>query len=174
MTDRADRYAAAILEVARAEDAVERVTDELFRFSRALVESDRLRQTLSDIALPAEKRQAIVEDVLGPRAHSLTTSLVSFIVAAGRARSLPDIIERTVERAAAEREREMAEVRSAIPLDDDQQARLARALSDALGKQVEVRVVVDKAVMGGLVARVGDTVIDGTVRRRLDQLREAL
>ena len=61
-----------------------------------------------------------------------------------------------------------------MPLDGDQEARLARALSQALGKRLEVKVIVDPSVMGGLVARVGDTVIDGSVRHRLDQLREVL
>ena len=68
----------------------------------------------------------------------------------------------------------MAEVRSAIPLTDDQKSRLADALGQATGKQVEVKVIVDPSIKGGLVAQVGDTVIDGSVRRRLEQLRIAL
>ncbi len=63
---------------------------------------------------------------------------------------------------------------SALPLDDGQLERLAAALGRATGKTVEVKVVVDPSVMGGLVARVGDTVIDGTVRHRLNQLKEQL
>ena len=63
-------------------------------------------------------------------------------------------------------------MRSAVPLDDAQQQRLAAALSQATGKQVEVKVVVDEKVLGGLVATIGDTVIDGTVRHRLAQLKE--
>jgi F-type H+-transporting ATPase subunit delta len=57
---------------------------------------------------------------------------------------------------------------------DAQVERLAHVLSRATGKQIEVKVVVDPAVMGGLVATVGDTVIDGTVRHRLEQLKETL
>ena len=68
----------------------------------------------------------------------------------------------------------MAEVRSAIALTDDQKSRLADALGKATGKQVEVKVIIDPSVQGGLVAQVGDTVIDGSVRRRLEQLRNAL
>jgi F-type H+-transporting ATPase subunit delta len=61
-----------------------------------------------------------------------------------------------------------------VPLDAEQQARLATALSQATGKQVEVKVIVDANVLGGIVARIGDTVIDGTVRRRLAQLKERI
>ena len=172
--DRIDGYASALLEVARAEGRVGRVADELFRFARAMERNDQLHETLTNALLPPELRQSIVEDLLGSRGSPVTAALVSFVVGAGRARDLIAIIDRVVERAASEEDKEIAEVRSAIPLDGDQEGRLARALSRALGKQVEVKVIVDPSVMGGLVARVGDTVIDGSVRHRLDQLREVL
>ncbi len=174
MSDRVDGYASAIFEVAKAEGSLEEVEDELFRFARVLEGSDDLRNTLTDAGLPPERRQGIVEDLLGGKALPLTTSLVSFIVGAGRVRELPEIVDRVVRRAAAERRHAVAEVRSAVKLDDDQRRRLAEALSSSLGKDVEVKVIVDPSVLGGLSARVDDTVIDGTVRHRLDQLRESL
>ena len=94
------------------------------------------------------------------------------LVAAGQASELPQIVDRFVELAAAEREHEVAEVRSAIPLDATQMQRLATALGRATGKDVEVKVIVDPTVLGGLVARIGDTVIDGSVRHRLEQMKE--
>ena len=172
--DRVEGYAAALLEVARAEGLLPRVEQELFGLSHTLDTNDELRRTLSDASIPPERRQSIVEDLLGSRFLPLTASLVSFVVSTGRARELPAIIEKLVERSAAEREHALAEVRSAIPLSDDQKERLAKALSENLGQQVEVKVIVDPEVMGGLVARVGDIVIDGTVRHRLDQLKEAI
>ena len=174
MADRVDGYAAAIFEVARVEGSLEAIEEELFQFSQVLQGSDQLRQTLTDQSLPPEKRQAIVEDLLGQKASPLAVSLISFVVATGRARELPEIIARLVERAAAERQHEVAEVRSAIPLDEEQRRRLTEALAKATGKQIELKVVQDPSVLGGVIARVGDTVIDGTVRRRLDQLRESL
>jgi F-type H+-transporting ATPase subunit delta len=68
----------------------------------------------------------------------------------------------------------VAEIRSAVDLTEDQRSRLAAALEEATGQDVDVRVVVDPTVVGGLVARVGDQVIDGSVRHRLAQLRESL
>jgi F-type H+-transporting ATPase subunit delta len=172
--DRISAYASALFEVARAEGQLDEVEDELFRFRSVLQGSDQLRETLTDPAIPAVRRQAIVEDLLGGKASRTTTALVSFVVAAGRARELPDIIDRLVERAAHEHKKEVAEVTSAIPLSEEQRTRLAAALSNATGKQVEVKVVIDPLVLGGLVARIGDTVIDGTVRHRLAQLKERL
>jgi F-type H+-transporting ATPase subunit delta len=74
---------------------------------------------------------------------------------------------------AAEQQKAVAEVRSAIELTPDQRERLAAAISSATGKQVEVKVVVDPSVLGGIVTTVGDTVIDGSVRSRLEQLKQA-
>jgi F-type H+-transporting ATPase subunit delta len=170
-SDRIDGYATALFEIARVEGSVGEVEDELFRFARTLEGNDELRNVLTDPAIPAGRRLGIVADLLGERASQVTTSLVSFVVGIGRARDLPAIIDRLVERAASEKGRVVAEVRSAIALSDDQQARLATALGHATGKQIELKVIIDPSVLGGLIAQVGDTVIDGTIRTRLDQLR---
>jgi F-type H+-transporting ATPase subunit delta len=171
--DRTLAYAEALFGVARAEGTLGEVEDELFRFSQTLQGSDELREALTDPSIPASRRQQIVEDLLGGRASSTTIALVSMVVGTGRARQLPEIIKQLVDMSAAEANKEVAEVRSAIPLTDEQRKRLAEALGNATGKQVEVKVVVDPSVLGGIVAQVGDTVIDGSVRSRLDQLKNA-
>jgi F-type H+-transporting ATPase subunit delta len=171
---RTEAYADALLSVVKAEGHLGAAEDDLFRFARALEGSDELRMALSDPALPPERRMAVVEDLMEGKALPSSVALASFVVGIGRAHDLPAIVERFLEKAAQARQREVAEVRSAIPLDDEQRERLSRALSQATGKQVEVRVVVDPTVLGGLVATIGDTVIDGTVRHHLDQLKERL
>ena len=173
MSDKVTAYASALLEVAKAEGQVERVEDELFKIARTFEANDSLRSTLTDPAIPVERRAGVVEELLGRRANPLTTALVSFIVGAGRAHDLPAIVDAFVSHAAELRSEAVAEVRSAYPLDSDQQSRLAVALGRATNKRVTVKVIIDPSVLGGIVARVGDTVIDGSVRSRLDQLREA-
>ncbi len=168
---RIDAYASAVFEVAKAEDELDEVEDELFRFARSLEANDALREMLTDPAIPVTRRLGVISDLLGHQASTATLHLVSLIVGAGRARELPAIADKVVAMAAAERQHVVAEVRSAVPLDDDQKVRLAEALSRATGKSVEIKVVVDPTVLGGLVAEVGDTVIDGTVRSRLERLR---
>ena len=121
-------YARALFEVARAEGTLDEVEDELFRFARSYESSDALRNALTDQHIPAEKRQAIVEDLLG----------------------------------------------TAVALTDDQQARLKAALENATGKSINLKAVVDPSVVGGVVATIGDTVIDDTVRTRIEQLKSRL
>lgn len=167
-------YAQAVFAVADAEGVTEEVEDELFRFARTLEQESDLREALTDIALPAERKRAVLADILGEKASPLTVNLLRFIVEQGRARELAAIVDELVELAAERRKQAVAEVRTALPLDEDRRARLAEALSRATGKQVELRVVVDESVVGGVMARVGDQVFDGTIRRRLEMARERL
>ena len=174
MTDRSDAYAAALFEVAKAEGSLDTVEDELFKVARTLEANEDLQATLSDAAIPVERRQQIIESLLGGKASPITTTLVSFVVGAGRSKNLPEIIDKLVARAAQERHEAVAEVRTAYPIDEERRERLAEVLGSATGKHVTVKVVIDPSVLGGVVARVGDTVIDGTIRHRLEQLRESL
>jgi len=171
---RIEAYAQAFVQVARAEDHLGAVEDDLFRLARTFEGSDELRMALTDPQLPVERRIAVIEELMGNKAIATSTALASMLVAAGQSSDLPAVIDRFVELAAAEREHEVAEVRSAIELDAKQVERLAEALGRATGKNVEIKVVVDPSVLGGVVARIGDTVIDGSVRHRLEQLKELI
>jgi len=167
-------YARALFEIARAEGTLDEVEDELFRFARSYESSDALRTTLTDENLPAEKRQAIVEDLLDGKATATTVQLVSMVVGSGRGRDIPAIVDSLVQRAASAKNLDVAEVRTAVPLTSDQLDRLKAALENATGKSLTLKATVDPTVVGGIVATVGDTVIDDTVRTRIDQLKSRL
>ena len=172
--DRTTAYAEALFAVARAEGPLAEIEDELFRVAQVVRGNDELRDSLADPHVPVATRQQVIVDLLDGKAQPATTSLVSMVVGTGRIRDLPAIVDELVAMAARQANKEVAEVRSAIALTDDQKTRLAEALGRATGKQIEVKVILDPSVKGGLVAQVGDTVIDGSVRRRLDQLKHAL
>ncbi len=165
-------YAEALFRVVRAEGQLDRVEDELFRFGKVLEANYELKQALSDQSLDKAQRTKILEELLADKVSPHTLSLLSFVVEQGRGRQLPQILEELSALAAEARNTVVAEVRSAIPLERTQREELERALSKATGKNVEVKVLVDPSVIGGVVAKIGDTVIDGTVRRRLEQLKE--
>lgn len=173
-TDRISGYAQGIFEMAQGERELERVEGELLAISRALETSPELRANLTDPQLPLDKKQGIIDGLIGGRASSLTVGLVQLLVAQERASELPAIAIAVAEAAASSRERALAEVRSAVPLDDETVERLTTALGRATGKRVEVKVVVDPSIIGGIVARVGDTVIDGSIAKRVDSVRQAV
>lgn len=172
--NRIEGYARGLFEIARAEGTLDTVENELYRFARAYEGNDALRKALTDDLIPPAKRQAIVEDLLGGKADSTTTQLISMVIGAGRGRDLPKIVDSLVKRASTVKHQEFAEVRTAVALTADQHSRLEAALVKATGKQVNLKVVVDPSVLGGIVATVGDTVIDGSVRTRIEQLKSRL
>ena len=170
-TAKIEAYATALFEIAQADGTLALVEDELFRVARAFESNEQLRNTLSDATIPADRRQQVAEQLLGAKASNTTTQLVSLVVGSGQVRDLPAIVDSLVKRASSEKQQEVAEVRSAVALSDDQKTRLAAALTNVTGKPVNLKVVIDPSVLGGLVAVVGDEVIDDTVRTRLDQLK---
>lgn len=173
MTDnRITAYADAAFGIALAEGALSEVEDELFRLARIYESNDELRSALTDPHLPASRRQQIVEDLLAGKASATTIAIVSMIVGVGRASDLPKIADQLVQRSASTGGAAVAEVRSAVALSDDQIARLTEALRARTNREITVKNVVDPSVMGGIVTRIGDSVLDGTVRTRLNQLRD--
>lgn len=174
MSERVQTYAKALVEIARVENRLADVEDELFLFARAATENDSLRLTLTDINIPVEQRVAVVDEILEGKALAVTKAIISLIVIAERSGDLTEIVDAFVAAAAKTRDKETAEVRTAVALDDATLAKLEEALSKATGKSLDLHVVVDETVLGGIVATVGDEVIDGSVRTRLTKLKETI
>lgn len=171
---RVRRYAEALYGIAEAEGELEAVESQLYAFAKLLEQQTRIREALTDPALPVENKRGLIADALGERANPIAVNLLGFLVEQGRARDLGPIVEMLAEVAAERREHAVAEVRSAVPLDEAQRGRLAKALSKATGHTVDVKVVVDPNLVGGLVAKIGDEIFDGSVRTRLVEAREHL
>jgi F-type H+-transporting ATPase subunit delta len=170
MADRTEAYAEAILDIARGEDALGVVDDELLQLAVALRDSEELHTALTDPQTPLSRRLEAIDDLLA-KGHSATRAAVSLLASTGTLRHLDDIAHTVADRAAAERGREVGEVWVARPLTDPQRERLRERLEAVTGKRLELKVYVDESVVGGVRAKVGDTVIDGTLAKRLDALR---
>lgn len=165
-------FAERIFEQLSDQNLVDEIEDELFRFARIAEASPELRDAVS--SLPPEAGLAFLSDLLGARVRPETLRLLGYVLRTGRGRDLVGSANYLVELAAAERGRRVAAVRSAVELNEGELQRLAEALTRRMRRPVELRVVRDPSVLGGLDIEVGDTVIDGTLRHRLEQLRESL
>lgn len=173
-TELVDQYAQGLLAIVEAEGVTDRVESELHRFGQLLDKNDELRDTLGNAQLPVERRLAVVDELLEKRADRQTTAAVAHVIQSGRGRILTDVIAAFSRAAAARRGQAVAHVRTAVELSADQRERLRRALAESTGRDVELKVVVDPEVVGGVLVTVGDTVIDGTVSRQLDRARSWL
>jgi F-type H+-transporting ATPase subunit delta len=162
--------------LAEAEDAgaLDEVEDELFRFGRILGRNPQLSLALTDPAAPAGAKAALLDRLLAERAHPVTVRLAKQAVADRAQGDLERRLEHFSRVAAARRDRVVAVARTAVPLDADQTARLRTALSRYFGRQIQLQTDLDPTVLGGVVIRVGDEVLDGSVLRRLAAARRNL
>ena len=173
-TSTVDAYVESINAIASAEGVLAQVEAEFSAVVRAIDANESLRSKLTDELLPISVRQSIVEQLLDGKGHRVTAQCLALDIGAGHARDLRTVAEKVSAGVAKGQGRQVAEVRSAVALSDDQQSRLAADLAKATGSEVNLKVVVDPSVVGGLVATVGDKVIDGSVRHSLDQLKSRL
>lgn len=171
MSDRVGGYAQAIVTLATGEGALDVVEDELLEVARSVDASDELRETLTDIHVPVQRRMGLVDSEALQGANPATRSSVAMVVAAGRAGDLGAIAHEVARLAAESRQRELAEVTVAVALDEAQRDSLRVALEQATGKSLDVKVFVDASLVGGVRAKIGDIVIDGSIARRLDDVR---
>jgi len=167
-------YSDRLFQEVERPEIIDDIEEELVRFARIVDSNRALRQFLADPSSPVERRVGLVEDLLRAKVLTATARLVAYVLKAGHNRDLVGTLEWVAGLAAEERGRRVAEVRSAVELDGDEYLRLVEALERTAGRPVEVRVQVEPSLLGGMAVEIGDTVIDGSVRHRLDQLREAL
>ena len=163
----------ALLAAAEQDGALDTVEDELFRFERILANSGELSAVLDEAGVPAERRRALLDSLMAGKVHPITAQLLEHAVTSGRRPTLTLAIDDLLQASAARRERSVARVLTATELTPEQTERLAAALTRLYGRKINVRSAVDENVKGGLVVRVGDEIIDGSIASRLAAARAA-
>jgi F-type H+-transporting ATPase subunit delta len=164
----------ALLVSAERDGRLDAVEDELFRLGRIVGAEPDLERLLGDPTANAEGKQQVLDRLLTDRAEPTTRKLAAQLVAHPIGRSVAQGLERLAELAADRRERSVATVRSPVVLSDQQQERLAGALTRIYRRDITLHLEVDPRIVGGLVIQVGDEVIDGSVAGRLDELGRRL
>jgi F-type H+-transporting ATPase subunit delta len=164
----------ALLVQAERGDRLDAVEDELFRLSRIVLAQPRLDQVLSDPVGSTEGRVSVIRELLTGKVEPVTAALVEQLVARPRGRAIVAGLEDLVALAARRRESSVAYVRSAIALTAAQLDTLSATLRRLYDRQIALHIEVDPALTGGLVIKIGDEVIDGSVAGRLAALRREL
>jgi F-type H+-transporting ATPase subunit delta len=164
----------ALFAAAEKDGTLDQVEDELFRFERIMQSEGEISSLLDEQATDPARRIALLDSLIAAKVLPVTLELLRHAVTTDRKRSVTLAIDDLLERATARQARSVARVIAAAPLSDTQQQRLAAALSSLYGRSMSVRTAIDPAVRGGLVVRVADEVIDGSVATRLLQARAAM
>ncbi|WUJ71529.1 F0F1 ATP synthase subunit delta [Kribbella soli] len=152
---------------------LDEVEDELFRLERVVAAERALADKLSDRRIPVDRRQELIRGLLQGKADATTVRLVERAVD-GRGRSFAASMRAYQVAAAARRNASIATVRVAAPLTEMERSRLAAALGQQYGRDIQLNVIVDPNVVGGVRVDIGDEVIDGTIAARLDEAQRRI
>lgn len=175
LADAADELAVeAVLTAADREGRIGRVEEELFRFERTVAGSPGLREAMTDSQRSGADKSGLVHTLLEGKVEPETQLLARQAAAHPRGRRYERVLQAYVATAARLREQLSATAFVAHPLDDDQRDRLAAVLKEIYQRDVQVNVVVDAQVVGGMRVQVGDEVIDGSLASRLEEARRLM
>jgi F-type H+-transporting ATPase subunit delta len=159
----------AALDAAQARGELENVEDELFRFGRIVAGDPQLSLILSDPAAPAQGKTELVDRLVSQRVAPATALLLRSTFSGARVGNAENAVERLSEAASRRRGQDVAHVITAVALTAAQERRLSDVLGRIYGRPIGLQITVDPDVLGGLVVRVGEEVIDGSIARRLEE-----
>lgn len=159
---------------AETDDKLDTVEDELFRFGRIIAGRPELQRALSDSAASNAQRASLVDALVSGKVHRVTERLLAASLTGTRARHAEQTVEELSDLAALRRERSIAQISTSVALTDEQEQRLVDSLSRIYNRRISLQISLDPDLLGGLVVRVGDEIIDGSTRFRLAAARQRL
>lgn len=171
----AKRYARAFFEIAGEEKRYEEYYRELGRFSAVFRENKSLEEFLANPIFAQPDKKAVVESVLEKiRISPLTANFLKLLADKRRIEILPDIEHCYRELMDNALKKARVTVKTALPLSGELSRRLQSGLEELTGKEVEMTVLEEPSLIGGIVVRVGDTLYDGSIRAQLNNIRNLL
>ena len=168
----ARRYAEAAFEIGRADRTLERWERDLVRVSDALA-NEELRTLVEHPAVPYADKERVLRRVIGDVSPE-PLNLVLLMVRRGRPGAIDRMVAHFADLVRRHRGVSLAEVRTAMPLEDVQRSAVIERLHELTGDEIEINEVVDESLIGGITVRIGDRLYDASVRSRLERLRARL
>ena len=167
-----ERYAQAIFELAVQQDQLEAWLEQL-QFADQVLQDGDFRALLTHAEVPLQRKQSAIESVL-ENVDPLVKNLVALLMARGAVDLIHDVREGYSLLLDRHRGRQRAAVTSAVVLDDQELAGITQFTSDLIGKEVVVSTEVDESILGGVIIQIGDQLLDGSTRTRLEELRKQI
>lgn len=169
------QYANALADIALAQGAAEPAAKQLNDFGSAYAQSAELRTFLASPAVTVEAKHAVIEKINGRMGASKIIRNFLFVITDHRRTQLiPEILAMFQQVIRQRQGVAEAQISSAVELSAAQKKELAATLTKVTGKKIETKYSLDPALLGGAVVRIGDTIYDGSLRSRLNEMRSRL
>ncbi len=146
----------------------------LYEFAQVLRQNTELRQAINNPGVDDGPKQQLVADLLAGKADARAVTLLQILISLRNGQDVDGAALRWSTRAAARRNMVIADIRTAIEIDDHRKQQLTEVLGRSVGSTVQGRFSVDPSIVGSVIVRIGDEVFDGSVRHRLEQARNAV
>jgi F-type H+-transporting ATPase subunit delta len=167
-------YAQSLFGLASAEEMTDRVEEELHELERLYQANPEMKEFINNPTIRAEGKKDALVELLGDKLSRITLNHMYLLVDQERGRMLPKVAEEFYRLASEARAKVTAEVVTAVPIADSTREQLGETLRRMTKKDVYLRARVDDSILGGAIVRVGDKVLDGSVRSKLNQLKKQM
>lgn len=168
------RYATALFNAASKAGLVDRIESDLGLISYTFENSPRLIESIASPLIPEKVKREVARSIFEGKVHETTLNYMYLLIEKRRAEAISVTEEEFVLLANEARGIIRADVTTAVELDADHQKALAARLSEFTGKNVSISLIVDPDIKGGVMVKIGDRLIDGSIRGQLAALREKL
>lgn len=174
MKAKAAAYAVSLFELARAEGQIKQIDRDLGFIAETIGENLKLKDSLTNPQLSISQKQAIVGEIFGPEISAIALGFLQLLVGMGRVEYIRLIFEELTSLVQLEEKKVVADVTTAIAMDETMSAKLAKQLSELTGKDVKLRARVDESILGGIIIRMDGKLMDGSLSSRLDSLKSQM
>lgn len=167
------RYAEAIFEIAREHNTIDRTLDDVQGIA-SLFSKRKLVYLLNEPKIPAQRKENAIRQALASKVLPTSLNLALLVVQRELVEAMPNIARELAQLVLNYKNQAIAEVTTAAPMDEQQLKQVTQALEHMTGKTILMQTKVQPEILGGVIARVGDQVIDGSIRHRLAALKQQL
>ncbi len=170
----ADAFAGSLVELAKGSEGLDAVDRDLRLVKETITSHMDLKKTLTDAGVDSARKQAVLGELFADKLTNTTLQFLQMMVGLNRFDLVLEIGDAFASRLEAAENKMIAEVTTAVPIEADFSDRLAKRLSEMVGREVAIRTRVDADLIGGIIVRIGGKLVDASVRNQLSRMREQM
>ena len=169
------RYAEAMIKISKEQKSIDETQAELEQVAQIIDSNIELKKFINNPSMNSSDKKAVVEKIFNNQLERHTISFVKLLIDKSRIKRLNGIVKEYAELADAIRSCVNVEVTTAVDIDKEQLSRIGQKYKEQYkGKEVKVKHIIDPSIIGGVIVKIGDEMVDGSIKGKLDGMLEAM